>query len=66
MPAPPEKIVEDIEILQGKLTTIEAGLEDMKRKARAGQQIPPAELAITVSDIDWLKATMDKQKIDGH
>jgi hypothetical protein len=66
MPAPPEKILDDIEILQGKLRTIEAGLEEMKRKVRAGQKISPAELDMTVKDIDRLKALMDEQKRDGH
>lgn len=62
MPAPPEKIVEAIEILQGNLTTIEAGLEEMKRKIRAGQkQISPAELDMTVKDINRLKDLMDDQ-----
>ena len=66
MPAPPEKIVKDIEILQGKVITIETALEEMKRKARAGEKIPPAELQMTVKDIDQLKGLMDEQIKDGH
>ena len=66
MPAPPEKIVKDIEILQGKVTTIEAALAEMKRKARAGEKIAPAELQMTVKDIDQLKGLMDEQVKDGH
>lgn len=62
MPARPEKIVKAIEILQGKLTTIEAGLEEMKRKVRAGQKkISTAELDMTVKDINELKDLMDDQ-----
>jgi hypothetical protein len=66
MPAPPEQIVKDIEILQGKVITIEAALEEMKRKARAGGKIPPAELQMAVKDIDQLKCLMEEQIKDGH
>jgi hypothetical protein len=66
MPAPPQQIVDAIEILQGKLTTIAADLEEMKRKLRAGKKISKAELDMTVDDIDRLKILMDEQERLGH
>ena len=66
MPAPSEQKVKDIEILQGKLKTIEAELEEVKRKVRAGQKISPAELDMTVKDYDRLKPLMDDLVRNGH
>jgi hypothetical protein len=63
---PAEKIVDDIEHLQGKMRTIDAGLEEMKRKARAGQKISLGELDIVVKDVDRLSALMNERKTDGH
>ena len=68
MPASPEQIVKDIEILQGKLETIEVDLEEMKRKVRAGQRISKAELKMAVKDIYQLKTLVDEQdpEKNGH
>jgi hypothetical protein len=67
MPATPEQIVKDIEELQGILTTIEADLEEMKRRMRAGpKKIPDPELDITVKDIDRLKDLMYAKRENGH
>lgn len=67
MPASPEQIVKDIEELQGILTTIEADLEEMKQRMRAGpKRIPDPELDITVKDIDRLKDLMYARKENGH
>lgn len=65
--ASPEQIVKDIEELQGILTTIEADLEEMKRRMRAaGPKIPDPELDITVKDIDRLKDLMYAKRENGH
>jgi len=67
MPASPEKIVKDIEELQGILTTIEAHLEEMKRRMLAGpKKIPDPDLDITVKEIDRLRDVMYARIDDGH
>lgn len=62
-----QKIVENIEELQGILTTIEADLAGIKHRMRAGPaKIPDPELHITVRDIDRLRDVMHAKRENGH
>lgn len=61
-----EKIVKEIEDLEGQMQTISQKLEGLKVKAATGQKISADELNITVQDIDRLNTMMRDRRDVGH
>lgn len=66
MPGDPAKILDEIQALQSKATSIVDTLEQMKQKAIAGGKITAEELQLAVKDINNLDMLMRERQDVGH
>lgn len=61
-----QKILSEIEHLEGHLSGISQSLSAMKAKAQSGQKITADELELTVTNINRLDLAMRERQDVGH